>query len=462
VGWQRAGGKELELSSFEAVVRNLPDPLVALDANANVIWANDAAERLIGEPVANWVGRSAIDLVHHDDMQLAAVSLLSVQDKDLGSLIELRVKSADGWRLVELAGSNRLEDPEVGAILLSMRDITQRRRWEVATDQTARFRTLVHHVASLIMLVSPEGTVQSASGAITRLLGLDQERVEGRPFAAIVDPADIGDLTSALARAVDAPPWQIAPTTVEVGLLRSDGESVPFELSLVNLLDDPTVRGLVVSGHDVSQLRASRLALQELANRDPLTGLLNRAAFERAVDLIRLEDDGQLAFAFLDLNGFKKVNDRCGHEVGDEVLRVVSQRLRLAVRDDDLVARWGGDEFVVTAQIDSATEAQGMANRLRDVMAQPLEARGIRHNVTASVGHAIWQPGDTVRSVIDRADRSMYEAKSVVDKPAPRTATKGTTSRTSRRAADRAADPTAGPPPKPRSKPTAKQPRSKP
>jgi diguanylate cyclase (GGDEF)-like protein/PAS domain S-box-containing protein len=445
------------------VIRNLPDALVALDADANVIWANEVAERLIGQPLADWVGRSAIDLVHHDDMQLAAVSLLSVQGKDQGTLIELRVQSKDGWRLVEMVGSNRLEDPDVGAILLSMRDITERRRWEVATDQTARFRTLVHHVASLIMLVSADGTVQSASGALTRLLGLDQERVEGHPFAAIVDPTDIGDLTSALARAVDAPTWQVAPTTVEVGLMRSDGESVPFELSLVNLLDDPTVRGLVVSGHDVSQLRASRLALQELANRDPLTGLLNRAAFERAVEVIRQESDEHLAFAFLDLNGFKKVNDRCGHEVGDEVLRVVSQRLRLAVRDDDLVARWGGDEFVVTAQIESAVEVQGMANRLRDVMAQPLEARGVRHNVTASVGYAIWQPGDTVRSVIDRADRSMYEAKGVAAAPAPRATRQP---RATAKAGSRASDtppavsaPAA--PPKPRSKPGTKQPRSK-
>jgi diguanylate cyclase (GGDEF)-like protein/PAS domain S-box-containing protein len=410
--WGQILGRKEALPAADAIIKNLPDALVALDSQARLLWANAAAEELIGEDSEAWIGRSAIDLVHPDDVPMASVSLLSVQEKGVGTLIELRIKTPDGWRLVEMVGANRLADPDVGAILLSLRDITHRRRWELATDQTARFRSLVHHVASLIMLVSADGVVESASGALTRLLGLDQELIEGRPFAEIVDPADVGDLVSAFARALDAPSWQIAPTTVELRLVRSDGLSIPFELSLVNLVDDPTVRGLVVSGHDVSQLRASRLALEELATRDPLTGLLNRTAFEEAVEEAKSRPStARLAFAFLDLDGFKRVNDRYGHEMGDEVLRVVSKRLRQAVRDDDLVARWGGDEFVITAHIDSDVELQGLVGRLRDVMSSPLEARGERHQVTASVGYAIWQPDDTVHSVIDRADRSMYEAK---------------------------------------------------
>jgi len=405
-------GKELGLRDSDAVLKSLPDAIVVVDGDARVRWANDAAERLLGESAQAWIGRSALDLVHPDDVPMAAVSLQSVREKEVGTPIELRVRSAGSWRLVELVGANRLADPEVGAILLSIRDITIRRRWEVATDQTARFRTLVHHVASLIMLVSAEGIVESASGALTRLLGLDQELVEGHPFAEIVDAKDVGDLASALARALDAPSWQIAPTTVEVRLVRADGVSVPFELSLVNLVDDATVNGMVVSGHDVSQLRASRMALEELATRDPLTGLLNRSAFERAVEASQARPRGmKLAFAFLDLDGFKEVNDRHGHEVGDEVLRVVAQRLLRAVRDQDLVARWGGDEFVVTAQVESDAEMLGLVRRLRDMMSNPLEARGECHNVTASVGYAIWKPEDTVRTVINRADRSMYEAK---------------------------------------------------
>ena len=116
------------------VVRNLPDALVGLDAEARVLWVNAAAERLFGERVESWVGRSALDLVHPDDIPMAAVTLQSVQRKEVGTPIELRVRRKGGWRLIELVGANRLADPDVGAILLSIRDITARRRWEVATD----------------------------------------------------------------------------------------------------------------------------------------------------------------------------------------------------------------------------------------------------------------------------------------------------------------------------------------
>ena len=301
------------------VVRNLPDALVGLDAEARVLWVNAAAERLFGERVESWVGRSALDLVHPDDIPMAAVTLQSVQRKEVGTPIELRVRRKGGWRLIELVGANRLADPDVGAILLSIRDITDRRRWEVATDQTARFRTLVQHVASLIMLVSAEGIVESASGALTRLLGLDPELVEGRPLAEIVDVGDVGLLVAALARAADTPSGQSGPTTVEVGLVRSDGVTVPFELSLVNLVDDPTLRGMAVSGHDVSQPRASREALVrqerlsavgEMATvighelRNPLGALINLLFLARnsLTDHDNPEVDGYLGRAELETN----------------------------------------------------------------------------------------------------------------------------------------------------------------
>jgi PAS domain S-box-containing protein len=122
------------LPASNAVVRNLPDALVALDGEARVLWVNAAAERLFGERVESWVGRSAIDLVHPGDIPMAAVTLQSVQGKEVGTPIELRVRRMDAWRLIEVVGANRLADPDVGAILLSIRDITDRRRWEVATD----------------------------------------------------------------------------------------------------------------------------------------------------------------------------------------------------------------------------------------------------------------------------------------------------------------------------------------
>jgi len=100
-----------------------------------------------------------------------------VQTKEVGTPLELRVRSTDGWRLVEMIGAPLGPD-----LLLSVRDLTERRRWEVAGDEVARFRSLMQNAASVTMLLTSEGVVESSSGGLTRLLGLDQEWLEGRPL----------------------------------------------------------------------------------------------------------------------------------------------------------------------------------------------------------------------------------------------------------------------------------------
>ena len=126
--------------------------------------------------------------------------LASIQDKEVGSPIELRIKAASGWRLVEVVGTT-VQWFGQRVVLLSLRDLTERRRYELATGHEARFRSLVHNAGSIIMLVSSVGTLESVSGAITRLLGHDPELLEQRPLLDIVDPADRTKLAGALTAA---------------------------------------------------------------------------------------------------------------------------------------------------------------------------------------------------------------------------------------------------------------------
>jgi diguanylate cyclase (GGDEF)-like protein/PAS domain S-box-containing protein len=175
----------------------------------------------------------------------------SVQGKDVGTPIELRLQSAGGWRLVELVGSP-IPWSEEGAVVLVLRDLTERRRFELAHDHDARLRSLVQNAAALTMLVSPDGIVDSVSGALPRLLGQDPELVERRPLSDLVAVADRAVLASALRRAA-AGATAANPVTTTVGLIRrGSGRPIPFELSIVNLTDDATVGGFVVSGHDVT------------------------------------------------------------------------------------------------------------------------------------------------------------------------------------------------------------------
>ncbi len=407
----------MEAGGFVDLAMGLPDAVVVIDASAHFVWANEAAERLFGLQLAEVVGTSALDLVHPEDHDVATVSLVSVHNKEVGTPIELRVRSATGWKLVELIGSNLLDTPSVGGIVLSVRDLTERRRWEVAANETERFRSLVHNARSVLMLLDARGTVLCISAAVTRLLGHDQEQLERRPLGDLVADHDRGRFEVALSRAVSRrdPP---GGSVLEVDLVRRDGRrAVPFELSIVNLLDDPTVEGLIVSAHEISQLRATREALERLATCDPLTGLPNRTLIlERAEQMLaRTRRSGlPAALLFVDLDHFKDVNDALGHRVGDEVLREVSARFVTALRGSDSIGRLGGDEFVVLVEdIASDDAAELVAGRLLAALADPFVVSGdIGRFLTMSASIGVAVGGYiSAEDLLADADIALYQAK---------------------------------------------------
>ncbi len=158
-----------------------------------------------------------------------------------------------------------------------------------------------------------------------------------------------------------------------------------------------------------AQRRAAEQALHRLATRDGLTGLPNRGAALGHLTEALDEGGDDLAVLFCDLDGFKPVNDRLGHAAGDELLIAVADRLRACVRDDDLVSRFGGDEFVLICRGPDAVEV--VADRIAELTARPFTAAGEQVRIGVSVGAARARPADTTDGLINRADLAMYEAK---------------------------------------------------
>jgi diguanylate cyclase (GGDEF)-like protein/PAS domain S-box-containing protein len=407
----------MEQTWLASLVLDMPDAVVVADATGTLVWGNPAAERLFGVTTAAIAGRSGFELVHPDDLEVALASLESVQAKDVGTPIELRVKTPEGWKLVELIGANLIGRPPVDGLVWCIRDLTDRRRWEILSDETARFRSLVHNSATILVLLDAAGTVVSVSGAITRLLGHDQALVEGHPLEDLVVAADRPVFAAALASSMGIDVDAGGPVTVELSLRRHDGGiPIPCELSIVNLLGDPTVNGLVVSAHDITRLRATRDALERLATRDDLTGLPNRTVLlERIEHMQRTSRDTGEAGAvfFVDLDQFKDVNDSLGHGVGDEVLRQAAIRLRGALRQTDSIGRLGGDEFVVLVPDARQRDIAAVARRLLDAVAEPFTIHSIARpqvRLTASMGIVSGQYGSAEGLLMD-ADVALYEAK---------------------------------------------------
>jgi diguanylate cyclase (GGDEF)-like protein/PAS domain S-box-containing protein len=250
-------GSSVDHVALVAVASVLPDAVLVIDSLARLRWANRAAERLFGMTLDEAAGRNGLELIHPADLQVAALSLTSVKAKETGTLIELRVRAADGWRLVEVAGAPLGED-----IVLSVRDVTERRRWEVAGNDAAQFRSLMQNAASVMVLLTPGGIIRSTSGAVTRLLGHDQEWLEGRPLVDIVAEHDRPTLEKALEDARSAH-CSLEGITVDVHLSSADGDPVPFALTITDLLEDPTVEGIAVTGHDITDRLRTEAALRE-------------------------------------------------------------------------------------------------------------------------------------------------------------------------------------------------------
>jgi diguanylate cyclase (GGDEF)-like protein/PAS domain S-box-containing protein len=233
------------------LLNELPDAVIVIDRLGTLQWANHTAETLMGRSLGDSIGVSGLDLVHPDDLEFVLRSLASIQGKEVGAPIEVRLRTTNGWRLMELVGVpvGWLQD---GAILLSIRDLTQRRRFELVHDHDARLRSLVQNSAAITMLVSPDGCIQSVSGAVTRLLGHDPELIEGQPLTDLVPECDHPALQGAFERASRGASVA-GPVTITVPLIRHGKTgTLPIELSLVNLIDDPTVGGYVITGHDVT------------------------------------------------------------------------------------------------------------------------------------------------------------------------------------------------------------------
>jgi diguanylate cyclase (GGDEF)-like protein len=203
---------------------------------------------------------------------------------------------------------------------------------------------------------------------------------------------------------------------VEINALRRDGHELPVEMT-VGHVKRRQGHLFIAFLHDITERLAFRNSLEEMALTDILTGLPNRRAFTQKLPeaMARaVREPQQMGLLFMDIDGFKDVNDQYGHEAGDELLIQFAQRLTDAVRDVDTVARLAGDEFtVILERLHGPSDAQTVADKVLEAMRLPFPLRAATVNVSTSIGVAMFDPDQhiTQDNLVARADGAMYAAK---------------------------------------------------
>jgi diguanylate cyclase (GGDEF)-like protein/PAS domain S-box-containing protein len=273
-----------------------------------------------------------------------------------------------------------------------------------------RFRLLVQNSTDVVTITEPDGTIKYISPAVSRVLGSEPAPMVGTNIAHRVHPEDRAAIAANVAHVV-ARPGNSA--TYHSRLAHADGSYRTLEIISVNLIDEPSVAGVISNSRDVTETVQAHERLSYEATHDVLTGLANRALFgERvAAGVARAGADRPLSIVLIDLDDFKTVNDTLGHATGDGLLVAVAERMRSAVRPTDTVARLGGDEFAILFEGLGGEAVDRVLERIADALAVPVDVEGNLLAVRASFGVVDGNGGDDAGNLLRQADIAMYEAK---------------------------------------------------
>ena len=292
--------------------------------------------------------------------------------------------------------------------LMRVRDQAQER---LASSERL-YRALAANSSDAVLLVDGAGRICNDAEAFATMAGFGGRSLKDRN---ILDFVPVGDLESrrVFEDVVRTPHVVFAKDT---RIQRRGSDALWLSGRAVNLLDDPDVQAIVFNVHDITARKQAEDELLHNAFHDSLTGLANRALFRDRVEhaLSRRTRSGlDPAVIYLDLDGFKNVNDSLGHEAGDRLLREIGSRLRDVVRSGDTVARLGGDEFgiLIEESLRVEVEAEEIANRTLQCLSVPVQLGREEITVSASLGIAHADFDSTASSLLRDADIAMYEAK---------------------------------------------------
>jgi diguanylate cyclase (GGDEF)-like protein/PAS domain S-box-containing protein len=366
-------------------------------------------------------------LLHPEDEPAASAHLAAYLEGGGGEQYssEQRMRCADGsykWILCRGSVTRRDETGHPMRMVGTHVDITERKQWgeeilqsrQALADERGLFQTMLDNAPLGIWMVNPDGKVLFVNREFCKATGITETQFLAAAHYAELLPDQVA---ASCIRSDRACLEQEAPQVSMESLPFVDGRHHLLEVTKVRLHNhDGSLRGIVALAADATERVEHQRQLEHIAHYDTLTGVPNRALLvdRLAQALARAKRErGLMAVCYVDLDGFKQINDGYGHDAGDRVLVEVTRRIKDAVREDDTVARLGGDEFVVLlVGLEQAEECAGTLHRLLERISQPIAVHGAVLSISASIGVALY-PADEedADTLLRHADQAMYVAK---------------------------------------------------
>ncbi|NMG50589.1 EAL domain-containing protein [Azoarcus communis] len=407
-----------ELSARESLLKQILDTssvaIFVVDAQGCITQANQRMAEMFGLSLAELVGAEYVSLIHPDERNVGRDKMRALLTSEIAAVdldrLYWRADQSEFWGHLTGRRLHHADGTMIGLVGV-IADINARKLAEQKLQLAAN---VFSHAREGIMITAPDGCIIDVNEAFTRITGYPRDEVIGRnPSLLASERHDAAYFEAMWQALIGKGHWY-----GEIWNRRRNGEEY-IQLQTVTAVRDPggNIRHFVALFSDITAQKEHERRLEHIAHYDALTRLPNRVLLADRMQQAMTQAQRRslrLAVAYLDLDGFKAVNDRHGHELGDQLLINLANSMRQILREGDTLARLGGDEFVaVLGDLSDTVAVEPMLDRLLATVAQPLNAEGCEFRLSASLGVTFYPQSEEVDAdqLLRQADQAMYQAK---------------------------------------------------
>lgn len=393
------------------VSNNVPALIAYYDSTEDMrcLFANAGYASTFGFTEQGILGQRLVDIVGPEAMDTILPVVEQVREYWRPGSYERELTAPDGGtRIIEVQLVPHIDDAsQLRGSFVLINDITRHRQAERALRESEERLSKFMDATVEGIVFHKDGTISDVNPMVEALCGYSRAEILGRRTTEFIAPDEVHKSLDIMQRG--------AETAFESALIHKSGARIPVEFIVRSMVRNGELTRMTIV-RDLRDREAARSRIHHLAHHDALTGLLNRQAFMEQLELRMASprsSDAQGALLFIDLDHFKRVNDSLGHAAGDALLQVLAQRLTQTIRDSDIVARFGGDEFLVLLPgAQSLAHVEEVAHKLLAAMGEPVPLEGRSIAVTPSLGIALYpQHASKALDLVRNADAAMYEAK---------------------------------------------------